>query len=77
VAQWLGNTVGLMQKGLNLVVAALRQHADLVEIQYLIEELSGADVAEPEIYSEQVGYLRERGLPAMALAGGEKLDAFE
>jgi ribonuclease HI len=36
VAQWLGNTLGLMQKGLDLIVAALRQGADLVEIQYII-----------------------------------------
>jgi ribonuclease HI len=77
VTQWLGNTIGLMQKGLDLLVAALRQRADLVEIQYLIEELSGADIAEPEIYSEQIGYLRERGLPGMALAVGEELGAFE
>ena len=33
VAQWLGNTLGLMQKGLDLIVAALRQGAGLVEIQ--------------------------------------------
>ena len=28
VTQWLGNTIGLMQKGLDLLVAALRQHAE-------------------------------------------------
>jgi len=44
VAQWLGNTLGLMQKGLDLIVAALRQGAGLVEIQYIIEELSGPEV---------------------------------
>jgi hypothetical protein len=77
VTQWLGNTIGLMQKDLDLLVAALRQRADLTEILYLIEELSGTDSAEPEIYSEQIGHLRERGFPEMALAVGEQHDAFE
>lgn len=77
VAQWLGNTMDLMRKRLDMVVAALRQRADLVEIQYIIEELSGADVSEPEIYSEQIGYLRERGLPKMALAADEEASSCE
>jgi hypothetical protein len=76
VAQWLGNTIELMQKGLEMVVAALRQRADLVEIQYIIEELSGADIGEPEMYSEQVGYLRERGLPEIARALDEADECF-
>ena len=77
VAQWLGNTIDLMRKGLETVVGALRQRADLVEIQYIIEELSGADIAEPEIYLEQVGYLRERGFPEVALTADEEPDACE
>jgi ribonuclease HI len=76
VAQWLGNTIGLMQKGLDLVVAALRQREDVVEIQYIIEELSGPDSGESEIYSQQVGHLRERGLPETVLALGEEDDCF-
>ena len=76
VAQWLGNTVELMQKGLEMVVAALRQRADLVEIQYIVEKLSGADIAEPEIYSEQIGYLRELGLPQTAAALDEADECF-
>ena len=77
VAQWLGNTIELMQKGLEMVVAALRQRADPVEIQYIIEELSGADIGEPQIYSEQIGYLRERSPTAMALTEDGGLDACE
>ena len=77
VAQWLDNTIGLMRKGLDLVVAALQHRADMVEIQYIIEELSGANVVEPEIYSEQIGCLREQGSTEMALAADEDLDAFE
>jgi ribonuclease HI len=76
VAQWLGNTIGLMQKGLDLVVAALRQREDVVEIQYIIEELSGPDSGESEIYSQQIGHLRERGLPETVLALGEEDDCF-
>ena len=76
VAQWLGNTIGLMQKGLDLVVAALRQREDVVEIQYIIEELSGPDSGESEIYSQQIGHLRERGLPETVLALGEEEDCF-
>jgi ribonuclease HI len=76
VAQWLGNTLGLMQKGLDLIVAALRQGADLVEIQYIIEELSGPDTGESEIYSQQVGHLRERPLPETVLALGEEDECF-
>jgi ribonuclease HI len=76
VAQWLGNTLGLMQKGLDLIVAALRQGADLVEIQYIIEELSGPDNGESEIYSQQIGHLRERDLPETVLALGEEDDCF-
>jgi len=76
VAQWLGNTLGLMQKGLDLIVAALRQGADLVEIQYIIEELSGPDTWESEIYSQQIGHLRERDLPETVLALGEEDDCF-
>jgi ribonuclease HI len=76
VAQWLGNTIGLMQKGLDLVVAALRQREDVVEIQYIIEELSGPDSGESEIYSQQIGHLRERGLPETVLALGEEDNCF-
>jgi len=76
VAQWLGNTLGLMQKGLDLIVAALRQGADLVEIQYIIEELSGPDSGESEIYSQQIGHLRERALPETVLALGEEDECF-
>ena len=76
VAQWLGNTIGLMQKGLDLVVAALRQREDVVEIQYIIEELSGPDSGESEIYAQQIGHLRERGLPETVLALGEEDDCF-
>lgn len=76
VAQWLGNTIGLMQKGLDLVVAALRQREDVVEIQYIIEELSGPDSGESEIFSQQIGHLRERGLPETVLALGEEDDCF-
>jgi ribonuclease HI len=76
VAQWLGNTIGLMQKGLDLVMAALRQREDVVEIQYIIEELSGPDSGESEIYSQQIGHLRERGLPETVLALGEEDDCF-
>jgi len=76
VAQWLGNTLGLMQKGLDLIVAALRQGADLVEIQYIIEELSGPDTGESEIYSQQIGHLRERALPETVLALGEEDECF-
>ena len=76
VAQWLGNTIGLMQKGLDLVVAALRQREDVVEIQYIIEELSGPDSGESEIFSQQIGHLRERGLPETVLALGEEEDCF-
>jgi ribonuclease HI len=76
VAQWLGNTLGLMQKGLDLIVAALRQSADLVEIQYIIEELSGPDTGESEIYSQQVGHLRERALPETVLALSEEDECF-
>jgi ribonuclease HI len=76
VAQWLGNTLGLMQKGLDLIVAALRQGAGLVEIQYIIEELSGPDNGESEIYSQQIGHLRERDLPETVLALGEEDDCF-
>jgi hypothetical protein len=66
-----------MQKGLEMAVAALRQRADLVEIQYIIEELSGANIAEPEIYSEQIGCLRERGSAEMALTEDRGLDVCE
>jgi ribonuclease HI len=76
VAQWLGNTIGLMQKGLDLVVAALRQREDVVEIQYIIEELSGPDSGESEIYSQQIGHLRERGLPETVLELGEEDNCF-
>jgi ribonuclease HI len=76
VAQWLGNTLGLMQKGLDLIVAALRQGAGLVEIQYIIEELSGPDTGESEIYSQQIGHLRERALPETVLALGEEDECF-
>ena len=76
VAQWLGNTIGLMQKGLDLVVAALRQREDVVEIQYIIEELSGPDSGESEIFSQQIGHLRERGLPETVLALGEEDNCF-
>ena len=76
VAQWLGNTLGLMQKGLDLIVAALRQGADLVEIQYIIEELSGPDSGESEIYSQQIGHLRERALAETVLAPGEEDECF-
>jgi ribonuclease HI len=76
VAQWLGNTLGLMQKGLDLIVAALRQGADLVEIQYIIEELSGPDTGESEIYSQQIGHLRERALSETVLALGEEDECF-
>ena len=76
VAQWLGNTLGLMQKGLDLIVAALRQGADLVEIQYIIEELSGPDSGESEIYSQQIGHLRERDLPETVLAVDEEDECF-
>ena len=76
VAQWLGNTLGLMQKGLDLIVAALRQGADIVEIQYIIEELSGPDSGESEIYSQQIGHLRERDLPETVLALGEEDECF-
>jgi ribonuclease HI len=76
VAQWLGNTIGLVQKGLDLVVAALRQREDVVEIQYIIEELSGPDSGESEIFSQQIGHLRERGLPETVLELGEEDDCF-
>jgi len=76
VAQWLGNTIGLMPKGLDLAVAALRQREDVVEIQYIIEELSGPDSGESEIFSQQIGHLRERGLPETVLALGEEDDCF-
>jgi ribonuclease HI len=76
VAQWLGNTIGLMQKGLDLVVAALRQREDVVEIQYIIEELSGPDSGESEMYSQQIGHLRERGLPETVLELGEEDNCF-
>jgi hypothetical protein len=76
VAQWLGNTLGLMQKGLDLIVAALRQGADFVEIQYIIEELSGPDTGESEIYSQQIGHLRERALSETVLALGEEDECF-
>jgi ribonuclease HI len=76
VAQWLGNTIGLMQKGLDLVVAALRQREDVVEIQYIIEELSGPDSGESEIFSQQIGHLRERGLPETVLELGEEDNCF-
>ncbi len=76
VAQWLDNTIGLMQKGLDLITAALRQGADLVEIQYIIEELSGEDGAESEIYSQQIGFLRERNLSEAVSAIGDEDECF-
>jgi hypothetical protein len=40
-----------MQKGTEeVVVVALRQCEDLVEIEYTIEDLSGTGIAEHEIY---------------------------
>ena len=76
VAQWLENTIGLMQKGLDLIMASLQQGADLVEIQYVIEELSGSDGAESEIYSQQIGFLRERSLSEAVSAIGDEDECF-
>ena len=76
VAQWLENTIGLMQKGLDLIMASLQQGADLVEIQYVIEELSGSDGAESEIYSQQIGFLRERNLSEAVSAIGDEDECF-
>ena len=76
VAQWLENTIGLMQKGLDLIMASLQQGADLVEIQYVIEELSGSDGAESEIYSQQIGFLRERNFSEAVSAIGDDEECF-
>ncbi len=63
VAQWLNNTIGLMQQSLDLISNALQSGEGLVEIQYIIEELSGAENGESEMFAEQLGQLRERPFP--------------
>lgn len=60
IGQWLDNTLGLIHQSLDLLTEALQSGAGLVEIEYIIKELSRADTGESEIYSEQVGQLRER-----------------
>lgn len=63
VTQWLNNTIGLMQQSLDLISNALQSGEGLVEIQYIIEELSGAENGESEMFAEQLGQLRERHFP--------------
>jgi hypothetical protein len=76
VAQWLNNTIGLVQQSLDLLANALQTGQDLSEIQYIIEELSGADDGESEIFAEQVGQLRERHFPDCDVAVGEEEEVF-
>ena len=72
VAQWLNNTIGLVQQSLDLLANALRGGEDLVEIQYIVEELSGADNGQSEMFAEQVGQLRERHFPECEAMIGEE-----
>ncbi len=76
VAQWLNNTIGLVQQSLNLLTNALQSGQDLSEIQYIIEELSGADNGESEMFAEQVGQLRERYFPECDVTIGEQEEVF-
>ena len=48
---------------LDLISNALQSGEGLVEIQYIIEELSGAENGESEMFAEQLGQLRERHFP--------------
>jgi len=60
VSQWLDNTVGLIRQSLDILMTALREGQDLAEVHYIIEELSGAESSDSEIFTEQVVQLREQ-----------------
>lgn len=76
VAQWLNNTIGLVNQSLSLLANALQTGQDLSEIQYIIEELSGADNGDSEIFAEQVGQLRERHFVDCDAPVGEEEEVF-
>ncbi len=57
VSQWVGNVTALLQESLQVIVDAIRDGNE-VDLQYVVDELSGAEMPESEFYSLQVSELR-------------------
>ncbi len=47
VSQWVGNVTVLLQKSLQVMVEAIRD-GDEVDLQYVVDELSGPEMPESE-----------------------------
>lgn len=58
VAQWVANTVNLVQRSVDQIVESL-QNGDALNVHYIAEELAGEESGESEFYHSQVGILRE------------------
>jgi len=58
VAQWVANTVNLVQRSVEQIVESLHKD-DALNLQYVVEELAGDEDGESEFYLSQVGMLRE------------------
>lgn len=58
VAQWVANTVNLVQRSVDQIVESL-QNGDALNVHYIAEELAGEESGESEFYLSQVGILRE------------------
>jgi ribonuclease HI len=54
VAQWLSNTVEIVEKSVDLVIGAI-ERGDSIDLQYLAEELASAEIKESDLYASQVG----------------------
>jgi ribonuclease HI len=58
VAQWVANTVSLVQRSVDQIVDSLHGN-DAPNLQYIVEELAGEENPQSDLYLSQIGMLRE------------------
>jgi hypothetical protein len=58
VAQWVANTINLVQRCVDQIVDSLHRN-DAPDLHYIVEELAGEENPESDLYLSQIGMLRE------------------
>lgn len=69
VAQWVANTINLVQRSVDQIVDSLHRN-DAPDLHYVVEELAGEENSESDLYLSQIGMLRE-GYQAKSSASDE------
>lgn len=76
VAQWVSNTAAIIEKSIDLIESAIEK-GDAVDLQYIIEELCGAEASESDMFSTQVGALRSGMAAYQTIEGADAAEAEE